>query len=154
LSQSHEPFIRQANELAREAVKNGNHPFGALLVADGNVILTGQNTVLTAPDVTGHAELNLVRDASGLLPAARLAECTLYTSTEPCAMCSGSIYWARIPRVVYCCSANALANLLGGKDFLIPCTEIFQHGARPTEVIGPILEDEGIAIHRDFWPML
>jgi tRNA(Arg) A34 adenosine deaminase TadA len=152
MAHSREFFIRQAMDLARRAVSNGNHPFGALLVADDEVILTAENTVLTTPDVTGHAELNLVRDATRRFPAERLAECTLYTSTEPCAMCTGSIYWAGIPRVAYCCSAMALADLLGGADFLIPCRQLFQHGARPTEVIGPILEDEGLMIHREFWP--
>ncbi|HEX2621338.1 MAG TPA: hypothetical protein VHL11_14365, partial [Phototrophicaceae bacterium] len=57
----HEPLIRECYRLAAQAVEHGNHPFGALLVLDGEIVLTSENTVNTANDPTGHAELNLVR---------------------------------------------------------------------------------------------
>jgi tRNA(Arg) A34 adenosine deaminase TadA len=87
-----ERHLRQAIELAARARANGNHPFGSLLTdAIGDVVLEAENTVLTGRDCTGHAELNLVRAASQKYdPAAFLRACTLYTSTEPCAMCSGA----------------------------------------------------------------
>ena len=79
-----------AIELARRARENGNHPFGALLVdARGVVVLEAENSVLTESDCTNHAELNLVRAASRMFDQASLRDCTLYTSTEPCAMCAG-----------------------------------------------------------------
>ncbi|MER3462534.1 MAG: nucleoside deaminase, partial [Armatimonadota bacterium] len=92
-------FLRQAVEVARRARANGNHPFGALLVdAEGKVLLEAENTVQTERDCTGHAELNLMRLASRSYDPGFLATCTLYTSTEPCAMCSGAIYWGNVRR--------------------------------------------------------
>ena len=148
-----EKFMHQAIALAKEAVANGNHPFGALLVREGAVVLTAVNTVHTDHDITHHAELNLVSQASQQFAPEFLAECTLVTSTEPCAMCAGAIYWSGISRVVFGCSAAALGQIAGG-DFLQPCKEIFAQGRRPVRVIGPVLEDEGTAVHQQYWPQL
>ena len=83
-------LIRTAISLAASAREHGNHPFGALLADEnGNILLTAENTVNTASDATGHAETNLVRLASQKFPPEVLAKTTLYTSTEPCPMCSG-----------------------------------------------------------------
>ena len=147
---SHEAFIRESNELARHAIAQGNHPFGALLVHEGRVVLRAENTVTTGRDVTRHAELNLVSRGCQELAPEVLAACTLYTSTEPCAMCSGAIAWARIPTVVYGCSAEGLKRL-SGEAFLVPCREILGRGNPPVSVVGPLLEEEGLAIHASFW---
>lgn len=75
-----ERHLLAAIELARRSRANGNHPFGALLVdADGEVVLEGENTVLTAQDCTGHAETNLIRMASERFDPEFLSRCTLYT---------------------------------------------------------------------------
>lgn len=152
-AQTHEPFIREAVELAQQARTRGDHPFGALLVYNGQVVMRGQNTVVTLRDITGHAELNLVRDASMALDADFLQQCTLYTSTEPCAMCATSIYWAGIKTVVYGVSAGRLYSLFdGGEKLHLPCEEVFSRGTREgMTVIGPILEDEAVAVHTGFW---
>ncbi len=144
-------FMREAFELAREAVENGDHPFGALLVKDGEVALTAVNTVNTNHDHTRHAELNLVSQAMRQFDADFLADCTLYTSTEPCVMCAGAIYWAGITAVTYGCSAQTLQQI-AGDDFVIPCRQVFAQSPRPITVVGPILEAEGAAIHKRFWP--
>ena len=143
-------YMRQAIALAEEAVVNGDHPFGALLVKAGVVVLTAVNTIHTNHDITRHAELNLVSQAARLFSPEFLAECTLVTSTEPCAMCAGAIYWAGISRVVYGCAATTLDQVAGG-DFLIPCKEIFARGNRPITVIGPVLEEEATAVHQQYW---
>ena len=107
----HQKFIRQAIEIASSARKNGNHPFGALLVdGPGRVMITAENTVLTKHDPTRHAELNLVQVACDAFPSEALSKATLYTSTEPCVMCCGAIHWAGIPSVVYGCSARTLGK--------------------------------------------
>jgi tRNA(Arg) A34 adenosine deaminase TadA len=81
-------LLQQAVEIARRARQNGNHPFGALLAGpDGQVLLTAENSVVTGKDCTGHAETNLMRLASHQFEPEFLALCSLYTSTEPCAMC-------------------------------------------------------------------
>jgi tRNA(Arg) A34 adenosine deaminase TadA len=84
LADDDERHLRTAIELARRSRERGNHPFGSVLTdADGSVTLEAENTVVTGRDVTGHAELNLVRGASGRFDAAQLGRHTLYASTEP-----------------------------------------------------------------------
>ena len=149
-------LIRRALGLARLAREHGNHPFGALLAdAAGEVLLEHENTVVTASDCTGHAELNLVRQASLKLDGDALAAATLYTSTEPCAMCAGAIYWAGVSRVVFGLRESELAALIGtdprNPSLTLPCREVFARGQRPIEVIGPLLEDEARAVHDGFW---
>jgi tRNA(Arg) A34 adenosine deaminase TadA len=146
--------LRAAFELARTAREHGNHPFGALLVdAEGQVILSAENTVVTERDCTGHAETNLVRAASMRFAAERLAGCTLYTSTEPCAMCAGAIHWAGVGRMVYGLSAERLYALIGpSPDHLrLACREVFARAERRIAVVGPLLEEEGLAVHHGFW---
>ena len=150
MGQNHDEFIRECYSLARSAADNGNQPFGALLVKDGEILLTAENTVNSEGDCTRHAELNLVGSAARTLDADTLCGCILYTSTEPCAMCTGAIYWAGIPVLAYGCSAKALGDTAGG-SFVILCRDILARGQRPTQIVGPILEDEGIEIHESFW---
>jgi tRNA(Arg) A34 adenosine deaminase TadA len=145
-----------AIELAASAREHGNHPFGALLVDPaGTVVLTAENTVLTEQDVTGHAETNLVRLASRTLTPGQLAEATLYTSTEPCAMCSGAIYWSGIRHVVYALAAtelNILAATDPGEPLLdLPCRQVFAAGGNTVEVSGPYPYPEAAEVHRGFW---
>mgnify|MGYP001815363138 CR=1 FL=1 len=146
----HEHFIRESFTLARQASRNGNHPFGALLVKDGEILLTAENSVNSDHDITRHAELNLVSQASRQFSPEILAQVTLYTSTEPCAMCTGAIYWAGIPVIVFGCSAESMSQITGGTP-LIPCREILDRARRPPQVIGPILNEEGVEIHQHFW---
>lgn len=152
----HEALLRIAIRAAGRARATGNHPFGAVLVGPaGEVLLEAENTVITTRDVTGHAELNLVRMASQRFDKAKLASFTLYTSTEPCAMCSGAIYWSGIGRVVYALEEESLyqrAGVLEGNFALrLPCREVFSRGVPPVAVIGPLIEDEGWAVHEGFW---
>ena len=148
---THEQFVRQAIVLAGEARGHGNHPFGALLVMDGEVVLTATNTVLTDQDPTAHAETNLVAAAIRHLPRDQIGRAVLYTSCEPCAMCVGKMYWAGIRSVVYGLSSLELA-LLAGPDFLVPCRELFQRASETVAVLGPMLTEEARAVHAGFWP--
>ena len=93
-------FVKRSYELAKNAVAHGNYPFGALLVHEGKIVAEFENETTTSGDVTKHAETGLIANASKKLTRKILSECTLYTSTEPCLMCSGAIYWARIPKFV------------------------------------------------------
>jgi len=86
-------FMRAALMEAEAAVADGNHPFGAVLVLDGEVVLLGRNAVVTENDATRHAELVLASAAGKMIPRAALSQATMYTSTAPCPMCSGAIYW-------------------------------------------------------------
>ncbi|MFL7893333.1 MAG: nucleoside deaminase [Anaerolineales bacterium] len=148
-------YIRLAIKLAQAARDNGNHPFGALLVSpDGKTLLEAGNTVVTEKDSTGHAETNLVRMASSRYDRDFLSQCTLYTSTEPCPMCSGAIFWANIGRVVYGLSEESFYEIVGQDSeevLYLPCRELFARGRRHTEVVGPILESVAREVHRNFW---
>jgi tRNA(Arg) A34 adenosine deaminase TadA len=147
---THETFMRAAIQASQSAIEHGNPPFGALLVHNGEIILTAENTVNTEKDITGHAELNLVRQAYQTFSHEILTQCTLYTSTEPCPMCAGAIYAARIPRLVIACTAETLARLTGS-DFVVPCRELYDRSTRTPEVIGPVLEDEAYKIHQTYY---
>ncbi len=146
----HEAFMGEALQLAEQAVAHGNHPFGALLVRHAQVILRAENAVITENDVTRHAELVLVSRASNTFTPEVLAQSTLYTSTEPCAMCTGAIFWAGIPRVVYACPAETLGEIAGAR-FIVPSRQLFARGVPVVDVIGPILQAEAVKLHRAYW---
>ncbi len=146
--------LRAANELARQALAQGHHPFGALLVdADNQTVLLEQGNVSTVE----HAESVLARNAAARYTPERLWQCTLVTSVEPCAMCAGTQYWAHIGRLVYGMSERRLLELTGNHGenptLDLPCRTVFAAGQKAIEVVGPVaeLEDEIAALHRDFW---
>jgi len=155
-AEQHERFMRMAIAEAEESVKAGNHPFGAVLASeDSSILLRAQNTVNTdGGDVTRHAELNLVSQASRSLTREQLQACTLYSSTVPCPMCSGAIYWAGIGRVVFGCSARLLEEI-AGDEIRVSASLILKSGvSHQVPVLGPVLEAECAQQHRDYWPKL
>lgn len=148
--------LRTAIEIAQRAREHGNHPFGAILVDKNNQVrLEAENSVVTGKDCTGHAETNLMRLATQNFSAEELESCTLYTSTEPCAMCAGAIHWGNVRRVVFALSEVALYDLIGPspEHLLLPCREVFSHSQRTVNVEGPALElnAEARAVHEGFW---
>lgn len=149
-------YLRRAIAVAAAARAHGNHPFGAILVGpDGAILLEAENTVNTERDCTGHAETNLMRKASAAFDGDFLRRCTLYTSTEPCAMCSGAIYWGGVGCVVYALSEKGLYQMTGADSanptLDLPCREVFARGQGAVMVRGPLIEDEGRAVHVGFW---
>jgi tRNA(Arg) A34 adenosine deaminase TadA len=107
-------LLRRAVALATAARDAGNHPYGSLLAsAVGEVLLDTQNIEVTESDVTGHAEINLVRLASRAYGRSKLAGTTLYASTEPCGVCSGASYWSGIGPVVSALAGSELIALTG-----------------------------------------
>ena len=151
-----EHFLRRAFDVARRSMTHGNHPFGALLVdAGGNVLLEAENGYMPAHDGTAHAERLLATEACRTLSPEVLATSTLYSSAEPCAMCAGAMYWAGIGRLVYGLSEQRLRAVTGNHPenptLDLPCREVFASGQRPTEIVGPLLEDEAEALHAGVW---
>jgi len=150
-------LLKRAIALAEAARAAGRHPFAAL-VADGTgqvIAEAGNNSLPPQGDPTQHAELRAAQMAARAVLPEQLAEATLYTSAEPCAMCSGAIYWCGIGRVVYALSEHRLLELTGdhpeNPTFSLPCREVFARGQRKIEVIGPALEEEAAVAHQDFW---
>lgn len=156
--ESHEYYLRKTIEVSRRSREHGNTPFGAILVdKDGNILLEQENIEIDTRKCTGHAETALAEKASTMYSKDFLWTCTLYTSAEPCAMCSGAIYWANIGRVVYAMTEKRLLELTGSNEqnptFDLPCRNIFSHGQKAIEVIGPFpeLEAEAAAVHEGYW---
>ena len=147
----HEPFVKQAIELARIARQAGNHPFGALLVLDRTIALTATNTVTTDRDPTAHAETNLMAAAIRELSLNDIRRGVVYTSCEPCAMCVGKMYWAGVRSIVYGLPAEELVTL-AGRSFVVPCRELLARSSEPVSIVGPLLVEDARAVHIGFWP--
>lgn len=100
--ESAERFLKEAIELARANVESGKGgPFAALIVRNGEVIAAAGNSVTSTNDPTAHAEVNAIREACSRLGTFQLDDCEIYSSCEPCPMCLGAIYWARLKKVYY-----------------------------------------------------
>lgn len=105
-------FLRRAIELARsQSALGAGGPFGALLVRDGTVLATGWNQVTSANDPTAHAEVVAIREACRTAGEFHLTGAVLYTSCEPCPMCLGAAYWARVSRIVYGAARTEAAEI-------------------------------------------
>jgi len=100
----HDDFLRQAVDLACDNVASGGGPFGALVVKNQRIIASSGNRVTANLDPTAHAEIMAIRLACQRLGDFQLTGCTLYTSCEPCPMCLGAIYWARLQAVYFACN--------------------------------------------------
>ncbi len=152
-----EVLLRRAFGVAKRSRAAGDHPFGSVLAdSDGKLLMEqGNGYTSEGGDRTAHAERLLASRAARAYDLKVLASCTLYTSAEPCAMCAGAIYWAGIGRVVYGQTEKALKEQTGAHEenptLDLPCTIVFAAGQRPTEVVGPLLEDEAARLQADYW---
>jgi tRNA(Arg) A34 adenosine deaminase TadA len=157
LSSKDEIYLRRSIELAAEARAEGRHPFGSLIVNSAGVVIVEarNNAVRPAGEPTQHAEMLACSAAGKLVSDQELAVSTLYTSTEPCAMCAGAIYWSGIGRVVYALPEQGLLRYTGSHEenptLDLPCREVFARGQRAVVVDGPFLEDEAGKVHEGFW---
>jgi tRNA(Arg) A34 adenosine deaminase TadA len=157
LRNHHEALLRRAFDVASRSRAAGDHPFGSLLAdGEGRVLMEqGNGYTSEGGDRTAHAERLLASRAARAYDLEFLARCTLYTSAEPCAMCAGAIYWAGIGRVVYGQTEKALKAQIGAHEenptLDLPCSLVFAAGQRPTEIVGPLLEEEAAQLQTDFW---
>ncbi|MFU8926392.1 nucleoside deaminase [Acinetobacter puyangensis] len=147
-------FLRLSNEVGRRATSLGHHPFGAVLVApDHETVLLTQCNI----DTVNHAEATLARVAATNYPADYLWQCTLYTAVEPCCMCSGTIYWANIGRVVYGMTEKRLLECTGNHaenpTMSVDSKYVFEHCQKDVDLIGPVpeVEEETAQMQKDFW---
>ena len=146
--------LHRANQVALRVKALGRHPFGCLLVApDGVTVLAEQGNI----DTVRHAESTLAQMASLNYSREYLWECTLVTTFEPCAMCTGTIYWANIGHIVYGASERELLALTGNAaenpTLDLPCRDLLAKGQKPIQVTGPFPElvAELLEPHRGFW---
>jgi tRNA(Arg) A34 adenosine deaminase TadA len=145
--------LLEANRVAIGAATHGHHPFGAVLVGPDGKVLMRQGNI----DTVHHAETELARRAAAAYAPEFLWTCTLVTTGEPCAMCTGTLYWVNIGQLVYGYSEEKLLELTGSDaknpTLNLPSRTVIAHGQKKIEVHGPFpeLEDELLAPHRDFW---
>ena len=144
-----ERFIREVNKLAYQSAQKGNDPFAALLVKEGTIVASTMDYSVEKSDPTAHAELYLIRNFCQENNVFSLEEYTLYSSSEPCVMCSGAIHWAKIKNVVFSVPQQRLNGVSHGK-IKPSCDSIVNIEKSKVEVVGPILEDEGFQVFIDF----
>lgn len=115
----HEAFLREAIRLSMEKMLAGEGgPFGAVVVREGRIVGTGWNRVPSGNDPTAHAEIVAIRDACRRLGTFSLSGSTIYVNCEPCPMCLGAIYWARLDALYYAATRDDAAAI-GFDDELI-----------------------------------
>lgn len=143
-------FMREAVALSKAAVEHGNEPFGAVLVKDGKIVFTNENRIYTRHDPTFHAEAGLIRDFCAETGITDLREYTLYSSCEPCFMCSGAMVWVKLGRLVYAASNEELEVILGNEG--CNCSKmVFDNSFWRPQVTAGLLREESLAVLRSYF---
>lgn len=145
-----EVFMQKAIELSRLAVAHGNEPFGAVLVRDGEIVFTNENQIYTRHDPTFHGEAGLIREFCAQTGVTDLRDYTMYSSCEPCFMCSGAMVWVKLGRLVYGASNIELEAILGNEGCC--CSQmVFDHSFWQPQVTAGVLREEGLSILREYF---
>ncbi len=138
-------FMKQAIELSRLAVEHGNEPFGAVLVKNGEVVYTNENQIYTMHDPSFHGEAGLIRRFCAETGITDLTEYTMYSSCEPCFMCSGAMVWVKLGRLVYGASNDDLERILGNDG--CECSRmVFENSFHSPKVTSGVLREESLAV--------
>lgn len=137
-----EELMRKAIALSKENVANGGGPFGAVIAKDGEIVATGVNRVTASCDPTAHAEVSAIRTAAAQLGTFNLSGYEIYTSCEPCPMCLGAIYWARLDKMYYANDKTDAKNVGFDDSFIYEELELKPQDRKlPSETL---LHDEAI----------
>ncbi|WP_336772840.1 nucleoside deaminase [Paenibacillus sp. MMO-58] len=145
-----EIFMREAIKLSKLAVENGNEPFGAVLVKNGEIVYLSENQIYSATDPTFHAEAGLLRRFCAETHITDLREYTMYSSCEPCFMCCGAMVWTKLGRLVFAASDMDLCDLLNEKGSR--CSEIvFGHSHHKPEILGGVLREESLIVLAEYF---
>ena len=145
-----EIFMKTAIRLAAQAAAHGNEPFGAVLVKNGEMVFTNENRIFTDHDPTLHAEAGLIRDFCSRTGVTDLRDYTLYSSCEPCFMCSGAIVWAKVGRLVYAASNIDLAAVRGKVG--CECSKIvFDNSSWKPQVTAGVLRAESVGVLKEYF---
>ena len=134
-------YLRLAIEQAKQSVRDGQSPFGAVIVKDGEVVCAVHNVVWETTDITAHAEVHALRVACQELGTVNLEGCTVYTSTEPCPMCFSAIHWANCDRIVFGTYIED-ADRAGFRELPISNEQMKALGRSDVEIEGGVLRDE------------
>ena len=118
MTEEQKKFMQRAIELSKQSVEKGGGPFGAVIVKNGKIIAEASNSVTKDNDPTAHAEVNAIRQAAKKLNSFDLSGAEIYTSCEPCPMCLGAIYWARLDKIFFA-NTKEDAKAIGFDDSFI-----------------------------------
>lgn len=140
-----EKFMQRAIDLSKVAVRHGNEPFGAVLVKDGKIVFENENQIHTATDPTFHAETGLIRRFCQAQHTEDLSDYMLYTSCEPCMMCSAAMVWSKLGRMVYGASNADLEGILHAVGHSTSQLT-FQEMGRGPKTKGGVLRDESFKV--------
>ena len=146
ITEQDKAFMREAIRLADESVERGGGPFGAVIAKDGKIVAGSANSVTIDLDPTAHAEVNTIRKACRQLGTFDLSGCVIYTSCEPCPMCLGAIYWARLDRIYYANNRKDAADIDFADNFIYE--ELDKTLDNRTVPIIPLLRDEALQTFR------
>lgn len=144
-----EDFMQVAIEKARYGVQNGQSPFGACVVKNGEVISSGSNTVWKDGDITAHAEIEAIRKACKKLNSVDLSGCIVYSTCEPCPMCFTACYWAQISKIVYGARIKD-AKRFGFNEMLISNEQMKSLSKSKIEIKVDFLRDECIEVFKQW----
>lgn len=145
-----EGFMAEAIRLSQLAVEHGNEPFGAVLVKGGEIVFRNENQIYTQHDPTFHGEAGLIRRFCAQTGITDLQDYTLYSSCEPCFMCSGAMVWVKLGRLVYGASNDDLENMLGNEG--CNCSRmVFEHSFWQPQVTAGVLRQESLAILKAYF---
>ena len=145
-----EVFMKKAIELSRLAVEHGNEHFGAVLVKDGDIVFSNENKIYSKHDPSFHAEAGLIREFCAKTGISNLQEYTMYSSCEPCFMCSGAMVWVKLGRLVYGASNIELENILGNQG--CNCSKlVFDNSFWKPEVTEGVLRDESLEVLKEYF---
>ena len=145
-----EVFMRKAIELSRLAVEHGNEPFGAVLVKNDEMAFTNENQIYTRHDPTFHGEAGLIREFCAQTGITDLQEYTMYSSCEPCFMCSGAMVWVKLGRLVYAASNMELEKILGNEG--CNCSKmVFDNSFWQPQVTAGVLREESLVILKAYF---
>lgn len=145
-----ELFMKEAIRLSELAVEHGNEPFGAVLVKDGEIVYSNENQIYSKTDPTFHAEAGLLRRFCTDTQITNLQEYTLYSSCEPCFMCSGAIVWTKLGRLVYGASDIDLNRILGEQGSNASQI-VFKNSHYKPEVTAGILREDSLKILSNYF---
>ena len=145
-----EVFMRKAIELSRLAVEHGNEPFGAVLVKNNEMVFTNENQIYTRHDPTFHGEAGLIREFCAQTGITDLQEYTMYSSCEPCFMCSGAMVWVKLGRLVYAASNMELEKILGNEG--CNCSKlVFDNSFWQPQITAGVLREESLVILKAYF---
>jgi len=152
---NHQYYLQKSLDVAKLSMDKGNLPFGCILIGpEGDVLIEGENTVVTDNDAIAHCEINLVHQLKGKFELDFLHQCTVYASTEPCPMCAAAIFWSGIGRIVFALGKEGYHSIAQTSNpahiMNLKAEEILRSGGRRVDIIGPLLEEEAKLLYADW----